>query len=318
MSAASPSPSAPAPSSASRAETAHRYYQPSGRVPFTGTITMLLLGVIGAFALAPLYALADCYAGVDKLRVLACGAYAALVGAWVYFCSYLGKVRSRAFAGIVGFVIGVFALYFAWTWFLCVRNDWEFAALLIDPVTLWNILPGIADRGLWEKNGQPIGAIEQMVWWSGEALTILIAATALAAQQSRPFCEECGRWTSKAAQLRMAVPTSSGLKEELEAENYEQLANLIRLPAAPNIATSATLYSCPGCDDSDYLDLLVTTTDQQNNAGSHAILKQLSIPPEVAGWIKDPSVLFRQSAEGSDGDGSTSLETPPQPAPTDA
>ena len=311
MSTPSPNPSAPVTPSTSRVETAHRYYQPSGRVPFTGTIMMLVLGALGAFLLAPLYAMADYYAGVDKLRVVACLVYAALVGAWVYFCSYLGKVRSRAFAGIVGFVIGGCAVYFAWTWFLSVLSGWELRALLIDPVTLWNNLPELAKQGLWEKNGKPVGPTELMVWWAGEAIVTLVAATALAAQQSRPFCEECGRWTSKAASLRMAVPTSPALKEELEAENYAELAKLIQLPAAENIATVATLYSCSTCDDSHYLDLLVTTKDEQNNAGGYAILKQLSIPPEVAGWIKDPSVLSRPPVEASEGDESAALDPPP-------
>ncbi len=315
MSAASPNPTDPA----SRADVAHRYYQASGRVPFTGTITMLLLGALGVLVLAPLYALADYHARHDKLKLIVAMVYAALAGGWVYYCAYLGKVRNRAFGGIVGFVIGVFALYFAWTSFLCILFGWDLRVLFLDPITLvTTALPELAQSELWTKGGKPVGPTELTVWWVGEALIILIASTALAAQQSRPFCEECGRWTKKASELRMAVPTSPALKEDLEAEKYEELAKLVRLPAAENIATAATVYSCPGCDDSHYINLLVTTKDEQNNAGSYTILKHLSIPPEVAAWIKDPSVLFRQPAGSAEGAESAAEEPPGQPVHSDA
>jgi len=276
------------------AEVADRYYQPSGRVPFTGTLIMLTLGVAGAFVLAPLYAWSDIHAGFDKLRLCVMIFYAGLVGGWVYLCSYLGKVRNRLFAGLVGLVIGCFAVYFAWTWFLCAYFDWEFGFLTMGPQDLWETIQQIAQHGLWEKKGVRVSETELKLWWSGEALGIVATAACLAAQQSRPFCEACGRWTAKTAGPAMGLPMTATLKQDLEAEKYEELKKLIRLPAAGTIQTKATLYSCPDCDDSHYLDLGVVSTNPENAQG-YQIVKHLSIPPDVAGWVKDPSIVMREA-----------------------
>lgn len=275
-------------------EIADRYYQPSGRVPFTGTLIMLTLGILGAFVLAPIYAWCDIHAGFDKLRLCVAILYAGLIGGWVYFCSFLGKVRNRLFAGMVGLVIGCFAVYFAWTWFLCVYDDWEFAFLTLGPQELWETIQGIAQRGLWEKKGVPVSELELKIWWGGEALGVVATAACLAAQQGRPFCEACGRWTAKTAGPAMGLPTTASLKQDLEAEKYEELKKLIRIPAGGTVQTKATVYSCPDCDDSHYLDLGVVSNNPEHAQG-YQIVKNLSIPSEVAKWVKDPSIVMREA-----------------------
>ncbi len=121
--------------------------------------------------------------------MLAIMAYAGLIGGWVYCCARFGKIRSRFFSGLVGFVIGLAALHFAWVWFLCVLTGRDLQVLWMDPFTLWDTVKDLGQAGIWTRDGRVIGPTEQFLWWGGEALAIILASTIIAAQQTRPFCE---------------------------------------------------------------------------------------------------------------------------------
>ncbi|AMV17712.1 hypothetical protein [Planctomyces sp. SH-PL14] len=276
-------------------ETADRYYRPSGRVPFTGTLLMLVLGIAGVFLLAPVYAAADYHAQYDKLRMLAIMAYAGLTGGWVYLCARIGKIRSRFFAGLVGFVIGVAALHFAWVWFLCVLFGWDLQVLWMAPFSLWEAVKELGNAGIWTRDGRVIGPTEQFLWWGGEALAIILASTIIAAQQTRPFCEGCNSWTSKGVEHSFTPVLAPELKAELEQEEYSRLRDLIRKPGSPAASAVATVYSCPHCDEAHYLDIAVVLKEGENQSRT-VVIDQLWIGPEVVDWLKNPGQFDESEA----------------------
>lgn len=276
-------------------ETADRYYRPSGRVPFTGTLLMLVLGIAGAFLLAPVYAFADYHAMYDKLRMLAIMAYAGLIGGWVYWCARVGKIRSQFFSGLVGFVIGLAAVHFAWVWFLCVLYGWEFEWLSIDPLRLWEEVNGLGRAGIWTRDGRVIGPTEQFLWWGGEAVAIILASTIIAAQQTRPFCEGCNGWTAKGVEHSFTPVLGPELKAELEQEEFSRLRDLIRKPGSPAAAAVATVYWCPHCDEAHYLDIAVVVKNGENQSRT-VVINQLWVGPEVVDWLRNPGQFDESEA----------------------
>ncbi len=260
-----------------------RYYAPGGAVPMLGTLMMQVLGLISAFVLAVIYAAVSHYNPYIFLNFIAMGIFGAGVGFTVYFGAKIGKVRNPMFIGVIGLVIGLAAMYFAWVYYL------YFSILPIviwDPRWIFEGMKAISEQGLWELfSWRPTGwALYGL--WSIEALVVVLICLGAAASNTTPFCEYCNLWTKKKDDAASLGLTDFGvLTQELEAERYEVLDQLAKQPMIPTNCIKLAVHSCPNCEDSDYLDVihshLEVDSDGNKTTEEDVMIQNLRIPREL-------------------------------------
>jgi len=266
-----------------------RYYQGSGAVPLKGTLLMLVGGLAVVIPSTLVYAWGEFHVSHQKLKAIIAIVFATLIGGAVQALARYGAVRSRLFAGLAGATIGALALYFAWMWFLVIYFQWNLQVLLIDPGDLAKLVVQMVNQGVWQRRGAAISPTELSFLFGGEALLLIGSATLMATRNSEPYCEACGKWTKPSPPMALPATDSDGLTRELENERYEALLRLPQSPATEDAGISAQVYSCPTCEESNYLtlsrvdvkkkgkDLAVTTTE---------FLTHLIVPHDVAEWVR--------------------------------
>jgi hypothetical protein len=270
-----------------------RYYRSSGAVPVTGTLILLLGGLVAILPVAFVYALLQYYIPVEKLKVLITVFYAAAVGGFVKQFSQVGAIRSRGFSALVGFVLGVAAAYSAWLWYLFKMSDWNLQALTLDPVTLLDTLKDLANRGIWVRKGKPLSSTELFAFWGLEAASVIITATVMAAQKKPPYCEACRRWTQPNGGMRLPLTEAFRLRVDLEEERYDELPKLAGQQHSEEGAILANVNSCPACDESHFLTLSevkVVRTKKETKTETKAFVTDLIIPGEIATWVRQGGV----------------------------
>lgn len=274
-------------------ELEHRYYRYSGAVPATSTLMMLGIGFVACGVLGLLFELLKHYVPYDIVRFAAALGYGALVGLTVQLSARIAHVRNPGFARFVGFVIGLFAVYAAWVWFLWILFGFRGAvlqALVTRPGLLFDNMQFFAANGLWKiRDMKPTGWWLYGIWLT-EALMILGFAVALSANKNASYCEACRKWTRKFdLLLHLPVVDPESLKAALEAENYEPLYRLVGKPFNMVQRIDVTAVKCPNCTESNFLTVALTTitnNGEQDVAQVHPIVKHLVVPYDVIETLK--------------------------------
>ena len=110
-----------------------RYYRPSGRIPFFGTVLMLALGTLVALISSFIYAVISRYNPIIYIQFFVTLGFGAVMGITVNSVGYKMKVRNRFFAVLISMVIGMLGLYFAWVWYIWMLFDWDTNLLIFQP-----------------------------------------------------------------------------------------------------------------------------------------------------------------------------------------
>ena len=293
-------------------ELEHRYYRPSGTVPATSTVLMLLIGMAASLVLGLVFELIKHYLVHEVIQVVSSIGFGALVGLSVYLSARLAHVRNPKFAMFVGFVIGLFAVYIAWALYLWINLKFQWPVLraaLTQPKFLWGWIQIFAKVGPWKLfDWHPKGGTLYAVW-AVEALMIVGFAVGVSAVGSPTYCEACGKWTKK-VDLLLHVPMidPEPLKADLEAENYEPLYRLVGKPFNMVQRTDITAVQCPTCTDSNFLTVALTNVShngQQEVVQIEPIVKHLIVPIDVIETLQG-----RQPVEGESDDGNPNDQIP--------
>jgi hypothetical protein len=287
-----------------------RYYGSSGAVPLSGTLLMLVGGTVLAFAASLLYSFAELHVTHQKLKALIACVFALLMGAAFMGLARGGAVRHRPFAGLVGLVLGILTLYFAWMWFFLIGRGWNWQDLFPDPVALWNDIGAQAQKGLWvNRRGVPIGPTELTIGWSVEAVVVLVASAWIASSNAAPFCENCGRWTIAHPARTLPYAVRETLAQALEDERYDELFNLTQRPATAGHSITAVVQCCPDCDESNFLTLNAVVTKnprKPDKTETAPFLVNLAVPATVAAWVR--AGIPAQETLASDAEAADALE----------
>ncbi len=275
--------------------TADRYYKPSGAVPLLGTISMQLFGAVAAFVLGAVYALANYYSPHFLLSGLAVLAFGAGVGFAVQMGAKIGKVRSPGFVMLLGTATGLLAMYFAWVFFIYLylpKGPFPQGVWLWNPRGILAMMQFFADTGIWSiKSWTPTGWV-LYAFWAAEALFVVGLSLVVSVANDDPYCDHCNVWTKKEKDIAsFALTDSQRLKDDLEQDRYEVLDTLSRQPKEPRDCLKATLYTCPQCEDSDFLTVNHTriVTDKEGNETTQetAVVKHLWVSRDLTEHLRE-------------------------------
>ena len=253
-------------------------YQHSGRLG-GGVIVVPVVGILVALVLAIAYAYADVYipiAGyVSFILVLA---FAAGVGFSVSFAAVKSNCRSPGFVRIVGFFIGLWALYAAWAAFIFVLvqrdmgDEIELGVLdlFLRPAAIWNIALDIGETGWYSLGAMTPSGIMLWVLWGIEALVVVGGVTLLATHgiSGRVFCEQCGRWcTSKQDLMRLAITEDDALLTRIIGGELEAFAALPVLPPTASPYLRVDLERCEQCEEMATVQTMLVTHQPKKDGG---------------------------------------------------
>jgi hypothetical protein len=283
-------------------ELPDRYYRPSGAIPVMGTLTMLFGGMAASVILGFIVALVNRYFPyVIALLAVTIG-YGAGVGAAVRFSAKIAHVRHPGFTRFVAFVVGLFAVYAAWVWYLWVHTKPDFNVLrqafivmqwFTQPGKIVDVMQFIAANGAWTAFGwTPKGGMLYTIW-TLEALMYVFFSVALAVNPALTYCEACRCWTKRNEKLaHMPLADFAALKTELEGERYDVLDELRSQPCDMNNRLDIGTATCPYCAETSFLTVshVKVSTDGNGNPteNSTPVVQHLIVPREIADRMAIP------------------------------
>jgi len=307
-------------------ELPDRYYRPSGAVPVMGTLTMLFGGMAASVILGFFAALINRYFPyVIALLAVTLG-YGAGVGAAVRFSAKIAHVRHPGFTRFVAFVVGLFAVYTAWVWYLWVHTQPGLNVLqqvgivlgwFTQPGAIVNVMQFIAGQGAWSVFGwTPKGGVLYAIW-TFEALMYISFAVAIAVNPALTYCEACRCWTKRNEKLaHMPLTDFAALKTDLEAERYEVLDELRSQPCDMNNRLDIGAATCPYCTTTSFLTVSHVTVGNDGNGNptenSEPVVQHLIVPREIADRMAVP--VTPQPAAATTESGEDASEAEPAPA----
>lgn len=239
-----------------------RYYRPSGRIPFFGTVLMLGLGTLVALISGFVYAVISRYNPIIYIQMFVTLGFGAVMGMTVNSVGHKFKVRNRFFAILISLVIGALGLYFAWVWYIWMLWDWNTNLLIFQPAITWEIMQTLADRGIWKLQESTPTGIVLYGFWLVEAVIVLGMCYLTGAETGTPFCEDCNCWTEKRDALTIAKADPTLITAALEDEQYDIFPPLSAGEVNPADYMSVLCYTCPNCEDSGYLTVSTVVTVQ--------------------------------------------------------
>ena len=235
-------------------------YKHSGRLG-GAPIVVPLVGIVASFVLAFVYAYADVYIPIAGwISFILTAGFAVGVGLSVSAAARMAKCRSEGFLHLAGFLIGLLALYFAWVAFLFVLRQRYAPAhlqlglfdILLNPAYVWQDACGIAETGWYSMRGSEVKGVVLWVFWSIEALVVVIGVSALASSgiTSLVFCERCNRWCNATKDfMRLLIPQDEDLLTRFSSGQIEAMSELPVAHCTMTPYLRVDLDRCASCQD---------------------------------------------------------------------
>jgi hypothetical protein len=219
-------------------------------VPLTGILASLILGVV--------YAYATHYNPLAWLAVIFVFVYGAAVGVVVASTIKASKCRNAKVASVLAVLVGLFALYGAWSAFLFVfmnRNGvlpWTaFPRFFVSPLFQWDILLMVNQNGWFEVFGGTPKGIVLWSMWAVEALIIvaLIGLIGAGAIVDEVFCERCRVWASDDTSVYLSAPDQMEDLQRLSEGQLTVLESLDTVPADEYPRIQVDTKICANCEE---------------------------------------------------------------------
>jgi hypothetical protein len=234
---------------------AEGYYHHSGKVIGDGVAGGLIVGGILAFLLGYCYAHFILWVPLVYFSILVAIGYGLLTGAVISEFMKARKTRSNTAAAVVGFTVGLIALYSSWmvwlqAWVGRTGNSISLKELLLDPAGMWFGIRTINTAGAWTLRGfTPTGAILWAVW--GVEAAIIVGATTYGSwmmMASDPFCESCNTWCKSKEKVCTVAATMepAEFKQRIERKDFSMLEKLEEGTKGQS-RFQLDLHSCPSC-----------------------------------------------------------------------
>lgn len=221
------------------------YYQHSGRIG-SAPVLVFLVGIPAIAILAAAYSFLIVWCPViGYVNVLFLGGFI-LAGSFVLnTLAKVGKSRSPKSMAMLGFVYGIFAVYFAWLFFLkaLFKEQVDLLGLVINPDALIEGITIVNQNGWWEPSG--------MVQWilsAVEAGAIIVGLTMAGASSidRDVFCEDCNVWCEPFETMRLK-PTEQQLATPAKQLKPETLLTLDECQETDFPRFDAVVLQCASC-----------------------------------------------------------------------
>lgn len=291
------------------------YYQHSGRFTFGGVLVGLAVGAAGAFVSAYAYSFGLIHIPEAHLAAFATVAFGALAGAGAGFGLIWGHVRSKTAALLVGAISSILALYLSWAMWIeaVLERDGDkgisWTKLAQHPRGIWFMMKLINRFGTWtfDNSKTPTTGWELWIVWAIEAALVVgigIAVT-IFVQRRHAYCETCGHWCRRSAQLFLAPSSDiNQLKMQIEAKNVQALEAL-GLGSKTGDHVHVALESCNTCGQFHTLSVGQVTVRKkkfgQPQVESRKLVRQMIVGAGEAQAIRQLSeklVLAPRAAAG--------------------
>lgn len=272
-----------------------------------------LWGICVALLLGWVYAYTLNWIPLIYASVLATILYGLAVGAAVAFGAKQGKMRNPLIATMVGGLVGLLAVYFAWVYDPMARFG-EFEHPIWDLETLWAYLQLGYQQGFWSigDNGAPVTGVFLAAVWVAEAAIIIICSAIVvrAWLGDLPFCEETAQWMTREKKVALLSLTDDDqaeakLKRLLEGD-LTVLGQLYRATGDEPARLQLDLATCPECptcrfltvklvqsvvnkkgevstQESNLLVNLLITEEEEASVRSAGIDRPMEAPPTAEG-----------------------------------
>ncbi|MFZ5985746.1 MAG: hypothetical protein ACOYWZ_01290 [Bacillota bacterium] len=272
--------------------TRHSYYKHSGAFSPMGPIIILVLGTIGTTILSLIYSYAIYYIPFVYLNFLIAIGFGFGAGFIVGMGGKLGKVRNTSIMTLFGVIIGLFAQYAQWVFWIFAYSKQQL--LFTNPVDIFAIMKLLAVEGVWSiRSFTPTGAFLYVIWFL-EAVIIIGTSTITARTllNDSAFCEKCNIWVDNKEFIDPLdyVNDSEELRNQLEQGNFSALSLLKKAELGSNQYTTVELLSCKDCKDF-YLVTVKSVMISKNSKGEEkkdekVIVENLIIDSRVYNSIK--------------------------------
>lgn len=284
-----------------------RYYKSTGQAPFGAVVSASQFGIFAAIICGALYGIIVCYNPIIYINFLGALVLPLAVGAALKTRFHSGKIRSESVKFWMGGFCGLLAVYCAWWGWLVALSEWDF--IFLNPVDLPAIISGLAELGVWDMKGWTPTGWQLYLIWAIEAGVIIVVSTGAGLGDEIPFCEDCDEWTEPVDNA-IPIPLSDvdGLRESLEAEEYDVLLDAIGEHVTPSHHFLVKTYKCPDCDESCYL-----TISELTHSGKED--EEESIDAVIENLVVDLSVVEDISARAKQPIASASVEHDPSDVP---
>lgn len=283
----------------------------------TALFVVPAVGLIAGFVLAVAYAYADVYIPVaGYVSFILTVAFAAGVGWAVSFAGVKAKCRNVVVMRILGFAIGLIAVYFSWVAFMYVLatrdlgDDFNssLGAILLRPDAVWHFAAAVGETGWYQLRGGSVNGTFLWVTWAVEALIVVGIVTFMATMgiTGRVFCERCGAWCRRGKHfMRLLIPHDKELFARVAEGNVEALAQMPVAPADVSPYLRVDVDRCDTCPDTATWQA-VLVTHQKNKQGkleekAHNVTARLLLSADGLKRLHDLAarepVELRQDAE---------------------
>jgi hypothetical protein len=221
------------------------YYEHSGRMGFAAPLVLLVgIPIIAILAAAYSYLIVWCPV-IGYVNVLFLGGFLLANSFVLTTLARLGKSRSPASMAVLGLICGLFAVYFAWLFFIkaLFKDQIALLDLISNPVAIGKMVYAINQEGWWEPSG--------LVQWilSATEAGVILGGLTLAGWSSidrEVFCEDCGQWCETFETMRL-VPSEALLAMNINQVRPEELLTLEECTESDFPRFDAEVLQCNAC-----------------------------------------------------------------------
>ncbi len=224
------------------------YYQPSGKIPVSGIVILVLLAIVAFPILSIAYTYATWYIPYIYIKFFLTVGFGLGLMYVINKAVMFGKIRNPKVVKIAAFIGALIALYIHWClYFSLILNAGEshefgsgrhgynftetafntnsFIGLLINPQIVMSILGSMYDLGSFSIFGFTPTGIVLAIFWLIEALIIIGIPVIASSQASEPFSEVDDKWMSQRT-LSKKLPFFTNIEElktSLENSNFNSI-----------------------------------------------------------------------------------------------
>ncbi|RSK37133.1 hypothetical protein [Hymenobacter metallilatus] len=285
------------------------YYQPSGRFTVGGILGLLLVGALAAVPLAFLYVYAVWYIPFIYINFFMTLMFGFLLGWVLKKMVRTGKIRNPRLAGWLSVAVGVWAWYVQWCVYMALLagageteslgsrasfahttfQEDVFLGMIIDPGTLFGVLPELAENGTWSIfSATPSGIFLYLIWLAEFLIIVVLTWMQPHSEAGVPFSELAQEWAEKTTLPQRAIhfPDAAAAKAALEAADWHQLQPHAQEEITVTSPSSRLhFYRAPSDPQCCYLSLENITVEVDNKGKSSEktadVVEYLRVPPHI-------------------------------------
>jgi hypothetical protein len=280
-----------------------------------GWVVMIVVGLVAAAILSPLYALICEASGWVYIYFIAPVVFAGAMGWPIAIAARLAKVRHETMPMVVAAICGLFSLYLIWVFTIAAKFDLD--DLIFSLGGIFSHMRALAAQDYsihkigWETASWDYPGWVRWIMWFLEAVVIVggpAVAVAVKGKYHLPFCERCNRYCETEEQkafTHISPQERAEFVKRLEQGDYSVLEKLNRIDPTRKRRTEMELVYCPKCKQMHLLSIETIDEDfdtdeaVQQDGQSETVVNNILVTAEVHKMIRAKKRQPRQKKKGN-------------------